>query len=718
MIEFSSQPACTSCRTGSLVASLPAEGASLSREELLPLVLFVPYFRAQNTQRAEEIKYSILANIQSGIFARIVIIAEGGCEVAGLGVLPVSAEIVSLKGRTSYAEWIRLTRNLCLEPCLSILSNSDIVFGEDLLLHSLADTKEARTILCVTRWDLEINGGTRLHPAPHWSQDAWAIRSTDAALMSENMVNALVIQMGVPRCDNKVAYVFWLHGWKLVNPCHRIKILHNHASGIRGYQKKDPSILGGVAYVHPSPQSGVASEIELDIYTLNRRDPIDVNMNRYLCDNDQGSIGVSLCQSGGENKVAADGSSLLSWQAPNITEAHAAALVNAAGLLPSVAVYLAFPWASLIDRYSRGVHLPALSSAAHVSSSAGPCIKATVCQHIWALDYIDLFRQAGVTDLFWSHASIGLVEHSGVRIHPFPLYPVRCASHPHTVSLVPQSDRSLLYSFQGAYDPDLYLSAVREWILALPPRHDAKLELRREWHYEQAVYREQVLGQPADNARLAELSAEADAYADTLQNSCFVLCPSGSGPNSIRLWEALGYGAIPVILSDQLQLPGPPELWQAAALFVPETQEAVEALPSHLEAIASDSRRLDAMRAAGQQLWHRYGLKGFATDILEFLRDPLSVLCSRARQRLPAEPLKITASSPAVLPLEVRRCLRIAPPDCPLLIVITDQVDSGLLQVRWCFALQICADSVGARPWAVASFAPALECFGSTDNPL
>ena len=43
---------------------------------------------------------------------------------------------------------------------------------------------------------------------------------------------------------------------------------------------------------------------------------------------------------------------------------------------------------------------------------------------------------------------------------------------------------------------------VRDWLLELPPRPDAQLERRQEWHYEQAVYREQVQGQPADSARL------------------------------------------------------------------------------------------------------------------------------------------------------------------------------------------------------------------------
>ena len=35
-------------------------------------------------------------------------------------------------------------------------------------------------------------------------------------------------------------------------------------------------------------------------------------------------------------------------------------------------------------------------------------------------------------------------------------------------------------------------------------------------------------------------------------------CQNGSGPNSIRLWESMACGAIPVILSDMLDLPNHP----------------------------------------------------------------------------------------------------------------------------------------------------------------
>jgi hypothetical protein len=105
---------------------------------------------------------------------------------------------------------------------------------------------------------------------------------------------------------------------------------------------------------------------------------------------------------------------------------------------------------------------------------------------------------------------------------------------------------------------------VRRWLLDLPPRPDAVLEERREWHYEQRVYREQVHGMSPDPDRHRQLAREARSYAEALGSSCFALCPAGAGPNSIRLWEALGFGAIPVILSDSLRLPGDGALWRQA----------------------------------------------------------------------------------------------------------------------------------------------------------
>ena len=166
---------------------------------------------------------------------------------------------------------------------------------------------------------------------------------------------------------------------------------------------------------------------------------------------------------------------------------------------------------------------------------------------------------------------------------------------------------------------------------------------------------------------------------------------------------------IPVVLADHLWLPGDPELRQQAALFVPETEEAVAVLPARLEALAVNAPRLQAMQAAGQQLWQRYGLPGFAVDVRAFLRDPMAVLSARARQQLPDDPLEVAATSPAELPLHLRRSLQTAKPSRSVLIRIDDDAPAERLQIRWQAALRICGLLLGGRPWRVVSLAPGLE---------
>ena len=144
-----------------------------------------------------------------------------------------------------------------------------------------------------------------------------------------------------------------------------------------------------------------------------------------------------------------------------------------------------------------------------------------------------------------------------MRVHPFPLYPVQCAGVTDQPQYRPKTlaERRYLYSFVGLAKHPGYRKPVRHWIAELPPRPDACVLTRSEWHYEQAVYREQIYGLPGEETIRSRREEEAAAYRAILADSVFSLCPTGTGPNSIRLWESLGYGSIPVILSDALQFP-------------------------------------------------------------------------------------------------------------------------------------------------------------------
>jgi hypothetical protein len=133
--------------------------------------------------------------------------------------------------------------------------------------------------------------------------------------------------------------------------------------------------------------------------------------------------------------------------------------------------------------------------------------RITCCQHIYELDLLHFFKNLGVADIYWSHKTTGQNGIEGIKFYPYPLYPGIESVKNHTKISRYQKEK-FLYSFTGAYQPDLYLSKVHEWTFSLPKRDDAIVIERSEWYFEQYV----------------------------MEETLFCLCPSGSGPNSIRLW--------------------------------------------------------------------------------------------------------------------------------------------------------------------------------------
>ncbi len=61
----------------------------------------------------------------------------------------------------------------------------------------------------------------------------------------------------------------------------------------------------------------------------------------------------------------------------------------------------------------------------------------------------------------------------------------------------------------------------------------------------------------------------AQEYSNILQRSRFSLCPRGFSPPTMRFWESLGCGAIPVSIADDLVLPSGFN-WEECVVFVAE----------------------------------------------------------------------------------------------------------------------------------------------------
>lgn len=575
--------------------------------------LFMPFYTPPDPDRAAELLYCLERNLASGLFARIVLLIDDDTQ------LPYQDRrllTLRLDRRPTYLDWVRLARRLC-PGHVAVLINSDI--HVDASFEQLTDifARDPQAFIALTRFDKQ---GEDLipHPNPHWSQDTWAFVPTAADDTTRD--STLDVPLGVPRCDNKIAYLFGIHGYTVYNPFPFVRTIHVHETGRRYYSKKgDKRVLGGVAYVHPGGKASEPARLDLDIWTIRTGQVNQVKVNPSI---EKWDAEARLAATPRPTWIAYDAE----WQHPAITEQHAFHRMRAE--LPperagQTSLYLAFPFASLVDlhailgpNHARTRELQAKLDAL-VPQTRGYERVVTVCQHIRAGQFASILANAGVTDAFWSHASVGETTFANaptVRVHPFPLYPVQQA--PRGLDDIGRK-RRWLYSFVGARSHPKYLTQVRSMIidqLSGDPR--GRVVGRDQWHYQKVVYDAQVLGKVAGSTAGLVNDDASNEFRDILDETVFSLCPSGTGPNSIRLWEAMINGSIPVILADTWAAPGDPALWEAATIRVPETPEAVAALPDRLAAIAADPKRIATMRMALIELTKVYGPSGFVSDIL------------------------------------------------------------------------------------------------------
>ena len=239
------------------------------------------------------------------------------------------------------------------------------------------------------------------------------------------------------------------------------------------------------------------------------------------------------------------------WQLPAKTELWAYESFEAQLPYSPLIEMVCFPWASLVDfmRKNQEQRGNFLVNALQCAPPKTTLKRATVCQHIYALDLIPWLKKLKITDLFWSHATKLETEIEGIKIHPFPLYPYAYASLvAHKIK--PLDQRQYLYSFVGAYDSECYLKDTREKVFSLPKKGNSLILKTNAWHFEDLVYKEQILGMDLDCQSRKRIEEKETLYTDVMSDTIYSLCPSGSGPNTIRFWESLMFGCVPVVLSD------------------------------------------------------------------------------------------------------------------------------------------------------------------------
>jgi hypothetical protein len=285
----------------------------------------------------------------------------------------------------------------------------------------------------------------------------------------------------------------------------------------------------------------------------------------------------------------------LFWQYPVLTE-KTFYLQN-----KDVPTYVGIPWATIIDkRYNIKEFGEKLRE--HITDKM--CY--TCCQHISFRKLMPLFSYLNIRTVFSPHKKVGECFINGVEIKACPLYAVNVEDVSRQMLFLnvnyEEIERPLWFSFIGGYQND-YLTTVRKRIFqkyGSDARKEIVVKNTGEWHFNELVYNRLQNKQGGEHISDIHL-INTEMYNKTLLQSRFSLCPSGTGPNSIRFWESLAVGSIPVLMSNTLELPQNP-LWEDAIVVVYE--DNIEDLEEKLGSITLE--REVELRKNGIALYEYY----------------------------------------------------------------------------------------------------------------
>ena len=232
--------------------------------------------------------------------------------------------------------------------------------------------------------------------------------------------------------------------------------------------------------------------------------------------------------------------------------------------------YIGMPWATIHDKR---VDLK------QIYNELRPLLDVnkyyyTSCQHIAFNKFILLWKALRINKVYVSHKRKGINNINGIELIPMPLYAVNVEDENFNKEFKDIDkliiERPYIYSFIGAYQQADYMSDIRPKIFNMIHPDNTIIRNTGVWHLDKLVFNNMQNKNGQLNTSEAH-NIKTKYYNEVLIKSRYSLCPSGSGPNSIRFWESLAIGSIPILLSDTLELPKH-ELWKDAIIELEENK--------------------------------------------------------------------------------------------------------------------------------------------------
>jgi len=198
------------------------------------LSLYTSFYQDKNPVRHKELEYCLNQNIENELIDKIYLLVEGEVEI------PKSNKIITLPSkRPTYRDFFdTVNRKVQTENEVSIICNSDIYFN-----HTLSQLNiHPRECIALSRWDYKPEG-LRLHNE-RYSQDTWIFKG------HIRNIRHCDFNLGIPGCDNRIAYELNRAGYRLSNPATKIQSIHYHQSDLHNYDDNTPKIAKPYLFIN------------------------------------------------------------------------------------------------------------------------------------------------------------------------------------------------------------------------------------------------------------------------------------------------------------------------------------------------------------------------------------------------------------------------------------------------------------------------------------
>jgi hypothetical protein len=205
----------------------------------MKMVLLVNYYKDKRSDRQEEIDECLQRNVDNRLIDNIVVFSEEqpiniNTKAQRHGGDWGKVVWKKWKGRPTYEDYFKIGSDF---SGIKILANSDIYFDETIGRCKMIGDNQ---VFALCRWEVKEKGGAEFYNHRD-SQDVW--------IWNGKVHVKCRYGLGMPGCDNGIAYKLSEAGYEVLSPSYMIKTYHLHLTGVRNYVEKRDRVEGPYMYL-------------------------------------------------------------------------------------------------------------------------------------------------------------------------------------------------------------------------------------------------------------------------------------------------------------------------------------------------------------------------------------------------------------------------------------------------------------------------------------